>query len=160
MSCHSAGITWPRAEPQTDSSLRDQGCVRFRQTEGESESRVRHPGVESIWAREARCTTSSAPWSGEPEGRQRSSVVAMQESGPGAVSRSRRCGPCRTFGLARPLVRYESIRPTELYEYCAGIAPIAPSPAQRSQSLTHIRPSFLRCSAQRLRVRCSHQKES
>jgi hypothetical protein len=97
---------------------------------GDSESQVRHPGVESIWAREARCAICALEWrTARPAA---SSVVAMQDSGQGAVSRSRRCGPCRTFGLARPLVRYESIRPTELYEYCAGIAPIAPSPAQRS----------------------------
>ena len=48
----------------------------------------------------------------------------------------------------------------ELCEYCAEIAPIVPSQRGMPQSLTGIRPSFLRCSAPRLRVRRSHQKES
>ena len=71
--------------------------------------------------------------------------------------------PCRAVAGAAAcprLVRYESIRPAELCEYCAGIAPIAPSLRGVLQSLTRIQPSFLRCSAQRLRVRRSHQKES
>jgi hypothetical protein len=69
-------------------------------------------------------------------------------------------------GLPERLARYRNGLPdmslfaAELYEYCAGIAPIVPRLLGVPQSLTGIRPSFLRRNAPRLRVRRSHQKES
>jgi len=124
------------------------GGVRARPDCGRSESRPDILTLNPHWPREGWATPSdTAGWrSAMPGGLPRR---PCRDRGPGAVSRSRHRVPAGTSAL-QPVVRYESIRPTELCEYCADIAPIAPSLRGVPQSLTGIRPSFLRCSAPRL----------
>src|SRR5882672_1681949 len=110
MSCHGAGITWPGAEQQTDSSLRDLAArVRFRHERGETESRARHLGVESARVANRHAPRHPPPRGGETEGRaaSRGGHAGHWLRGRQPLSASRSPSerqPCL------PIVRYESIR--------------------------------------------------
>jgi len=87
--------------------------------------RARHLGGESTWAAKRRVPRHRPPawWRGGMPG---GPAAAMRKR-----SRRRRPLPAIAVLPARQpypsLVRYESIRPPELCEYCADIAPIVPS---------------------------------
>src|SRR6266487_2175113 len=111
MACHGAGITWTRAEEQSDSSLRDEAAdVRFRHERGGNRiARARHLGVESTWVANRRAPRhpATAWWrTGMPGGlpRQPCRAVAPGHQ-PRSASRS-----LPDVRACRPLVRYESIR--------------------------------------------------
>ena len=120
---------------------------------------ARRLGVESTSAAKRRAPFRPPPawWRSGMRGGLPRRPCRTDPRGPSAALDIR--GPRRSVSLADPLSDMSQFA-AELCEYCADIAPIVPSLHGVPQSLPRIRPSFLRCSAQRLRVRRSHQKES
>jgi hypothetical protein len=120
MSCHSAWITWMRAEQQTDSSLRDEGRVRFRHDRG----RIRSAG-ETPWR-------LSPPWPGS-DVRYIIRTLGWRTGRPAAAIRCGHAGQwprcrqplsasrfCRRARLAAPLPDMSHFGPRNF----ANIAPI------------------------------------
>ena len=120
---------------------------------------ARRLGTESTLAADEACAIPSAIRVVEKWDAGRPPAAAMQDWPSGHQPLSIFAVPCLSVSLAHPLSDMSQFA-AELCEYCADIAPIVPSLHGIPQSLRPIRPSFLRCSAPRLRVPRSHQKES